>query len=78
MIIGSNETRTAMVVVLGFLSGLVLGAVAGLLLAPHSGERTQGRLSDLAGEAGEHMGRLASDVKETVHDLAEKGKRLAG
>ena len=63
---------------LGFMVGVVVGAMAGILLAPQSGEKTRKQLKDLAGEVGNSMGQLASDAKDTVQNLAEKSKQLVG
>ena len=59
---------TAGAVLLAFLTGATMGAVAALFLAPRSGQetrdqlrtyarRTEGELRDLAGKAGEHLAR---------------------
>ena len=61
---------------LGFMVGVVVGAMAGVLLAPQSGEETRRQLKDLAGDAKDKMSGLASEAKETVQDLAEKSKQL--
>ena len=53
-------------------------SMAGVLLAPQSGEKTRKQLKDLAGEVGNSMGQLASDAKDTVQNLAEKSKQLVG
>ena len=63
---------------LGLLVGMVVGTVAGVLLAPQAGEKTRKELMDLVGEVGNSMGQLASDAKDTVQDLAEKSKQLVG
>jgi gas vesicle protein len=63
---------------LGLLVGMVVGTVAGVLLAPQAGEKTRKQLMDLAGDAKDEINYLASEAKETVHDLADKTKRLTG
>lgn len=63
---------------LGLLVGMVVGTVAGVLLAPQGGEKTRKQLMDLAGDAKDKMNYLASEAKETVHDLADKTKQLKG
>ena len=63
-----DRGSSAAAVVLVFLSGAALGAVAALLLAPQTGResreqlrgyarRAEGNLRDLAGRAGETSGR---------------------
>jgi gas vesicle protein len=63
---------------LGLLVGMVVGTVTGVLLAPQTGEKTRKQLMDLAGDAREKMNYLASEAKETVHDLADKTRQLTG
>ena len=63
---------------LGFMVGVVVGAMAGVLLAPQSGEKNGKQVKDLGGEVGNSIGQLASDAKDTVQNLAEKSKQLVG
>jgi gas vesicle protein len=69
--------------ILGFLLGITAGAVAGLLLAPSSGEETRKKLTDKAkGYKDELNGQINSaisklntytdQVKGAVSDLKEK------
>ena len=53
--------------VIGALTGLVVGVVAGLLFAPTSGERTRRRLADEALRAAE----VARGVAERAEHAAE-------
>ena len=64
-------------VVLAFLSGAALGAIAALLLAPQSGQdsreqlrgyarRAEGNLRDLAGRAGEVIEEAVGEGREFV------------
>lgn len=52
---------------IGALTGVVIGVVAGLLFAPSSGERTRRRLADEALRAAE----LARSVAERAEHAAE-------
>ena len=52
---------------IGVITGLVLGAVAGILLAPASGEATRRRLADEARRAAE----VAKDVAVRAEQAAE-------
>ena len=71
--------------ILGFLLGITAGAVAGLLLAPSSGEETRKKLTDKAkGYKDELNGQINSaisklntytdQVKGTVADLKDKAQ----
>ncbi len=68
--------------VVGFVSGLLLGAIIGagvaLLAAPESGRSTRKRLKKAAagmkGDAADRWDELSEDVKEKV-DVALKGAR---
>ena len=72
-----DRGSSAAAVVLVFLSGAALGAVAALLLAPQTGResreqlrgyarRAEGDLRDLAGRAGEVLEEVVGDGKEFV------------
>jgi gas vesicle protein len=73
----ADERGSTAVVLLAFLGGAALGAVAGLLLAPQSGQasreqlrgyarRAEDNLRDLAGQAGEVLGEVLDQGKEFV------------
>jgi gas vesicle protein len=73
----ADERGSTAVVFLAFLGGAALGAVAGLLLAPQSGQasreqlrgyarRAEDNLRDLAGQAGEVLGEVLDQGKEFV------------
>lgn len=68
----------------GFFIGGVLGFVAGLLLAPESGNRTreklQGQLNDLKGNSGEFMGTARTQLQENltrIGEAFEEGRKAA-
>ena len=72
-----DRGSSAAAVVLVFLSGAALGAVAALLLAPQTGResreqlrgyarRAEGNLCDLAGRAGETFEEVVGEGKEFV------------
>jgi len=74
--------------ILGFLLGITAGAVAGLLLAPSSGEETRKKLTDKAkGYKDELNGQINSaitklntytdQVKGAVADIKEKAQTAA-
>jgi gas vesicle protein len=74
--------------VIAFFLGASLGVVAGILLAPKSGEETREDLSDRLNEgaervrtAGKTVARraqeMASQVQQGVSDMAEAGLRAS-
>jgi gas vesicle protein len=73
----ADDRGSSAAVVLAFLTGAALGAVAALLLAPESGpdsreqlrryaRRAEGNLRDLAGRAGEVFEEAVGEGKEFV------------
>lgn len=66
---------------LWFLVGLSLGALAGVLYAPQSGEQTRGMLRDKAGESRERLRGKAGEWRQQAGgmysqatEFAERGK----
>ena len=57
-------------VVLGFLAGAAVGAIAGILFAPDKGAATRKKI---AGKANE----LLDEIKETAEDATAKMKHKA-
>jgi gas vesicle protein len=73
----ADERGSSAAVLLAFISGAALGAVAALLLAPQSGRdsreqlrgyarRAEDNLRDLAGQAGEALDEVVGQGKEFV------------
>jgi len=73
----ADERGSSTAVLLAFISGAALGAVAALLLAPQSGRdsreqlrgyarRAEDNLRDLAGQAGEAFDEVVGQGKEFV------------
>ncbi|MBD0306523.1 MAG: YtxH domain-containing protein [Nitrospiraceae bacterium] len=73
----ADERGSSAAVLLAFLGGAALGAVAALLLAPQSGResreqlrgyarRAEENLRDVAGQAGEALGAVLDHGKEFV------------
>ena len=54
-------------VLLGFLGGLAVGAIAGILLAPDKGSETRKRLSNMASD-------VTDAVEEGIHDALDRVK----
>lgn len=65
-------------VLLAFLTGATMGAVAALLLAPRSGEQTREHLRSYArkaeGELQDLAGRAGAAFEEVAEQVAEKGR----
>ncbi len=64
----------------GFVVGGAIGAVAGILLAPKSGEETRKLLSDsaqdIARRADETAKQIQSKADDAVSDLQKKGEEI--
>ena len=60
-----------------FLVGLGIGALAGILFAPKSGDETRDYLSKKADEGREYTQRKAKELRERAEDLVEQGKDVA-
>ncbi len=73
-----SETRCVLVAGLTFFSGLIFGLGIGVLLAPQSGSRTRRHLRTMVEDVGERAGELVEDAKDTVTDIVDRGKKIAG
>ena len=64
----------------GFIVGGALGAVAGILLAPKSGEETRSMLADGAKDAlkraDETVKEIRSKADDVVSDMQKKGEEI--
>ena len=63
-------------VVLAFLGGAVAGVVAGLLLAPKSGEETRRALKGYARKAEEEVLEKAKEARAALDETIERGKHF--
>ncbi len=74
------ETRdsgmSGMSVLFAFVSGALLGAVAGLLLAPKSGEETRRELRSYARKAEEEILEEAKEARAALDETIERGKQF--
>ncbi|TKS59512.1 MAG: hypothetical protein EWM72_02080 [Nitrospira sp.] len=59
-----------------FLFGMIVGAGAGLLLAPASGAGTRRRLRAMAEDLGEEIGDIATDACLKVDQVIERGRQM--
>lgn len=66
----------------GFLVGGALGAVAGILLAPQSGEETRELLSDASKDVVKKTDRTVKDIQDkadsAVSEMQKKGDEIMG
>ena len=67
----TNGTNRAMGMGLSFLTGCLVGGVAGVLYAPQSGNRTRRQLSNFAEDMKEKAGELAEDMRQKTGELAK-------
>jgi gas vesicle protein len=71
-----ETTCSAPAVALAFLGGAVAGVVAGLLLAPKSGEETRRALKGYAKRAEEEVLERAKEARAALDETIERGKRF--
>jgi gas vesicle protein len=72
----TNGHNNIQVAGLAFLTGLLVGGLAGVLYAPQSGARTRRQIARLADDARERAGEVAEDTKETMNRMVDHGRRL--
>lgn len=73
----NQETRgSAQAVALAFLGGAVAGVVAGLLLAPKSGEETRRDLKRYARRAEEEVLAKAREARAALDETIERGNHF--
>ena len=63
-------------VALAFLGGAVAGVVAGLLLAPKSGEETRRAVKGYAKKAEEEVLQKAKEARAALDETIERGKHF--
>jgi gas vesicle protein len=67
---------SAQTVALAFLGGAVAGVVAGILLAPKSGEETRRDLKRYARRAEEEVLEMAKEARAALDETIERGKQF--
>lgn len=61
-------------ILLGFLAGAAIGAIAGILLAPDEGSETRKKISDGTSDLGDKLKDTFNDFVDTVKDKYHKAK----
>jgi len=72
----ADDRGSAAGVLLAFLSGAALGAVAALLLAPQTGRESREQLRGYARRAEDNLRELAGQAGETLEGAIEQGKEF--
>jgi gas vesicle protein len=73
----NQETKcSAQAVALAFIGGAVAGVVAGLLLAPKSGEETRRALKGYARRVEEEVLEKAKEARVALDETIERGKHF--
>ncbi|MBX3301869.1 MAG: YtxH domain-containing protein [Nitrospira sp.] len=70
----ADDRGTSAAVLLAFLSGAAMGAVAALLLAPQSGDESRDQLRRYARRAENDLRDLAGRAGEAFEDVVDQGK----
>ena len=71
-----EKESSSATVVLAFLSGAAIGAIAALLLAPQSGEQTQRQMRGYARKAGKELRGVTGQGGDVFGDVIEQGRRF--
>lgn len=62
--------------VLAFVGGAAVGAIAALLLAPQSGRESRDQLKDYARRAGDNLREATDKASGTWHTAVDKGREV--
>lgn len=65
--------NTGQKILLSFLAGVGVGAVAGLLIAPDSGKETRKKLAQKAGDIKTSISTQMTKLTDKVNELTKKG-----
>ncbi len=69
--------KTDSKVILGFLAGAAMGAIAGILFAPDKGSETRKKIAKNTNDVGENLKSSFNDFIDTVKDKYRKAKHEA-
>ena len=72
----ADERGSSSAVLLAFLSGTALGAVAALLLAPQSGRESREQLRGYTRKAEDNLRDLAGRAGEVFDEVVDQGKEF--
>lgn len=70
-----NERSVMLSVLAGIGIGVLVGAIAGILLAPRSGSETRESISSTLNDLGNKISDLSHDVATKVKSAVETGKQ---
>lgn len=71
-----NEKCSAETVALAFLGGAIAGTIAGILLAPKSGEETRRALRGYARKTEEELIEKAQEARAALDEMIEHGQHF--
>jgi gas vesicle protein len=72
----ADDRGSAAGVLLAFLSGAALGAVAALLLAPQTGRESREQLRGYARRAEDNLREIAGQAGERFEEVVDQGKEF--
>jgi len=71
-----SDTRVILCGGLALMTGILLGTVLGLLMAPQAGRRTRRQLKNYLNDTTDRVSDLADETKDRMSDFVDKGKRF--
>lgn len=69
-----DSERSASPIALAFLGGAIVGAIAGILLAPKSGAETRRAIKSYADETEEEIIEKAKEARAALDETIERGR----